>query len=90
MVRSDLERSLADSEARAKNDTRQKQQELLEKIGDVAPREEIFSINFPLMSYLFHTYFHLFVSLFHTYCLSFSLFFSLNFISMSCFYGHLS
>ncbi|CAK8990083.1 unnamed protein product [Durusdinium trenchii] len=35
VVRSDLERSIADTEARAKNDTRQKQQETLEKIGDV-------------------------------------------------------
>ena len=35
MVRSDLERNVADTEARLKSDVRQKQQEAFEKIGAV-------------------------------------------------------
>merc|ERR1712176_1553707 len=38
VVRSDLERNVADTEARLKNDIRQKQQEAFEKISAVAPR----------------------------------------------------
>ena len=39
MVRSDLERNVADTEARLKNDLRQKQQEAFEKIGAVEQQE---------------------------------------------------
>ncbi|CAJ1409346.1 unnamed protein product [Effrenium voratum] len=41
VVRSDLERSLADTEARVKNDIRQKQQETMEKMGDVEQQSEL-------------------------------------------------
>jgi len=39
VVRSDLERNIADTEARLKNDIRQKQQEAFEKIGAVEQQE---------------------------------------------------
>merc|ERR1711881_803798 len=41
VVRSDLERSVADTEARLKNDIRQKQQEAFEKIGSVEQQAEL-------------------------------------------------
>lgn len=41
VVRSDLERTVADTEARVKNDSRQKQQEIMEKIGDVEQQSEL-------------------------------------------------
>jgi len=41
VVRSDLERTVADTEARVKNDIRQKQTETMEKIGDVEQQAEL-------------------------------------------------
>merc|ERR1711975_123756 len=41
VVRSDLERNIADTEARLKNDIRQKQQEAFEKIGAVEQQAEL-------------------------------------------------
>merc|ERR1712048_1072339 len=41
VVRSDLERNVADTEARLKNDIRQKQQEAFEKIGAVEQQAEL-------------------------------------------------
>ncbi|CAK9096419.1 Hypothetical protein SCF082_LOCUS45264 [Durusdinium trenchii] len=41
VVRSDLERNVADTEARLKNDIRQKQQEAFEKIGAVEQQEQL-------------------------------------------------
>merc|ERR1719217_313980 len=41
VVRSDLERNIADTEARLKNDIRQKQQEAFEKIGSVEQQAEL-------------------------------------------------
>jgi len=41
VVRSDLERNVADTEARVKNDNRSKQQEVMEKIGDVEQQSEL-------------------------------------------------
>lgn len=41
VVRSDLERNVADTEARLKNDSRSKQQEVMEKIGDVEQQSEL-------------------------------------------------